>query len=103
MLFQLLGLATRRSRLLQQALTSLYLTLSTFVATSVALGLVALFGVHFTWMPVAFGITGAGLLFYASLLLIAESRIALASVDAEMDFVLRTRQLIAPPRAIKNF
>ncbi len=95
-LFELLGRATRRSRLLQRALTSLYLTLSAFVATSVSLGLVALFGLHFTWIPIAFGITGTGLLFYGSLLLIAESRIALASVDEEMDFVLRSRQLAAP-------
>lgn len=96
MLFDQLGRASQRSRLLQNALSSLYFTLSLFVATSVAIGLVAAFGIHYTWIPVALGIGGAGLLLYASVQMIFESRIAVASVNKEMDYVLRTRHKLAP-------
>ena len=89
LLFDQLGRATRRSRLLQRAMASLYLALGIFVATSVAIGIVAISGLTYAWIPTLLGIAGAGLLFYASLLLIAESRVALAAVNDEMDFVLR--------------
>jgi hypothetical protein len=84
LLFNQLGRATRRARLLQRAMTCLYLALSVFVATSVAIGIVAASGQKYTWVPIPLGLAGAGLLFCASLLLIAESRIALAAVDEEM-------------------
>jgi hypothetical protein len=96
MLFDQLGQASQRSRLLQKSLSSLYFTLSLFVSTSVAIGLVAAFGIHYTFIPVVLGIGGAGLLLYASLLMIYESRIAVASVNAEMDYVLRSRHQFAP-------
>ncbi len=98
MLFDQLGQASRRSRLLQTALSSLYFTLSLFVSTSVAIGLVAASGIDYTFIPVVLGIGGAGLLLYASLLMIYESRIAVASVNAEMDYVLRTRHQFAPDK-----
>src|SRR5215475_9338397 len=44
MLFDQLDKLTSRSRLLQRALTTFYLALGMFVATSVAIGLVAVFG-----------------------------------------------------------
>ena len=102
LLYALLGRATRRARLLQRALASLYFTLSVFVATSAALGLVAVFGFQFTWLPIAFGIAGTVLLFYASLLLIAESRLAIRSIDQEMDYLLRTSRLLIPEEAAKK-
>ena len=89
LLVDLLGRAARRSRLLQRALSCLYLALSTFVATTVAIGIVAVSGQHYAWIPIPLGLIGSGLLLYTSLLLIRESRIALESVNAEMDFVLR--------------
>ena len=89
-LFDQLGWVTRRSRLLQRALTSLYLALSVFVATSVAIGLVAIGGQRYAWVPISLGIFGTALLLFSSLLLIAESRLAVQSVEHEMDFVLRS-------------
>lgn len=86
----------RGARLLQCAMTCLYLALSVFVATSVAIGIVAASGQKYTWVPIPLGLAGAGLLFCASLLLIAESRIALAAVDEEMDFALQLGQPHAP-------
>jgi hypothetical protein len=47
-------------------------------------------------IPVVLGLAGASLLFTASLRLIAESRIAVASITDEMDFVVRLGQVHAP-------
>src|SRR5437899_4793689 len=46
MLFDQLDKLTSRSRLLQRALTTFYLAVGVFVATSVAIGVVAFFGVR---------------------------------------------------------
>ncbi|HEX2092041.1 MAG TPA: DUF2721 domain-containing protein [Longimicrobiaceae bacterium] len=96
LLFDQLARATRRSRLLQRAMTALYLALSVFVATSVAIGVVGVTGQQYAWIPILLGLGGAGLLFYASLVLILESRITLAAVDDEMDFVWRLGKHHAP-------
>jgi hypothetical protein len=101
-LFEQLGRATRRSRLLQRAMASLYLALGVFVATSVVIGLVSIIQLKYTWIPVLFGMMGASLLLYASLLLIVESRIALIAIDEEMDFVLHIGQLHVPHDLMKH-
>ena len=87
MLFGQLDLTTTRSRLLQRALAGLYWALGAFVGTSAAIGLVAATGREYSWIPIGCGLAGAGLLLYASVLLVRESRIALAALEAEMDFV----------------
>lgn len=92
MLFEQLGFTTKRSRLLQSALTSLYLALAVFVSTSVAIGLVALSDQSYDWIPILLGMAGAGLLFFTSVLLIFEARITRIAVNKEMDFVLRRSQ-----------
>lgn len=94
-LFQLLQRATRRSKILQRAMTSTYLALGVFVATSVAVGIAELLAEEYAFVAVALGILGAALLFYASILLIMESRIALAAIQQEMDFVWQHGQLHA--------
>ncbi|PVY41364.1 DUF2721 domain-containing protein [Pontibacter virosus] len=88
-LLELLMRATRRCRLLQRAMTSLYLTLGVFVATSIAIALFDVLNLPYAWAITLLSLLGAGLLFYASLLLIVESRIALQAVDREMDWVMR--------------
>jgi hypothetical protein len=100
-LFGQLRRTSRRARLLQRAMTSLYLALSCLVATSVALGVAAALGGRYTWAPVPLGLAGAGLLFYATLLLIAESRIALSAVRDEMAFVLRLSRRHVPAESDK--
>lgn len=87
---------TERSRLLHRALTSLYLSLSCFVVTSVALGVVAYTNSTYSGIPLLLGTSGVGLMFYASLLLIAETRIARKAIDAEMNFMLRMGKQFAP-------
>ncbi|MBD1395654.1 DUF2721 domain-containing protein [Pontibacter sp. JH31] len=91
-LLELLLRATRRCRLLQRAMTSLYLTLGVFVATSIAIALFDVLNLPFAWAITLLSLLGAGLLFYASLLLIVESRIALQAVDREMDWVMRVNK-----------
>lgn len=102
LIFAQLDRATRRSRLLQRAMTRLYLALSVFVATSVAIGVVAVWGQRYAWVPVLLGLAGAGLLFHASVLLIVESRVALSAIDEEMDFVWRLGEQQAPDELVNE-
>ena len=89
MLFEQLEKATARARLLQRSLSRLYAGLSMFVATSVSIGVIALLDVRWAWIALVLGFIGAGLLFSASIMLIVESRIALAATYGEMDYISR--------------
>src|SRR6266566_4584694 len=55
MLYDQLDKLTSRSRLLQRALTTFYLAVGIFVATSVAIGVVSFFNGRAPWVPVAMG------------------------------------------------
>src|SRR5438477_10855766 len=96
MLYDQLDKLTSRSRLLQRALTTFYLAVGVFVATSVAIGVVAFFGGRASWIPVAMGLIGAFFLFYGSMLLVFEARLALSTTHAEMDFIWRTSKRLVP-------
>lgn len=82
----------RRGRLIQWSLTAYYVSLGLFVGSAVAIGLVAFLHVA-PWLPTTLGILGTLALFYASVLLINETRLAIRSVNAEMTFALRLREL----------
>lgn len=88
-LFKQLEINTRRARLLQKAMNRLYLAISFFIATSVAIGVVSLLHRAYGWIPMLFGFVGAFLLFSASVYLIFESRLALATTFEEMDYIDR--------------
>jgi hypothetical protein len=97
-LFNQLDKLTTRTRLLQKGMRVFYLALGVFVATSVAIGLVAAVGrPSHAWFPVVHGLSGACGLFYGSVLLIKESRIAQESLNAEMDFIWKLGRALAPP------
>jgi hypothetical protein len=102
MIFDQLDKLTSRSRLLQRALTTFYLAVGIFVATSVAIGVVSFFSARFGFIPVVFGLIGALFLFYGSMLLVFEARLALSTTHAEMDFVWRTSQRLVPPELVKQ-
>jgi hypothetical protein len=89
LLLEQLRRLTRRARILQHSMTALYLSLSALIATSAAMGFVAVTGGQFSWLPISVGLLAVGLLFYASLSLIFESRLALSSVNDEMNLVLQ--------------
>lgn len=93
LLNKLLERAALRSRKLQQVMSMLYVALSVFVATSVSIGLLEVLGILAAWIPVALGLCGAGFLFYATVLLISETRIALGAVDIEMDYLVKNYQV----------
>jgi uncharacterized protein DUF2721 len=102
MLFDQLDKLTSRSRLLQRALTSFYLAVGVFVATSVAIGLVSFTGGRFAWVPVVMGLIGALFLFYGSMLLVFEARLALSTTHAEMDFIWRTSKRVVPKELVEQ-
>ena len=88
-LYAQLEINTRRARLLQKAMGRLYIGISFFIATSVSIGVVSLLHVDIGWVPLVLGFIGAGLLFSASIFLIFESRLALATTFEEMDYIAR--------------
>jgi len=102
MLYDQLDKLTSRSRLLQRALTTFYLAVGVFVATSVAIGVVAFSGGRGGWIPVAMGLVGAFFLFYGSMLLVFEARLALSTTHAEMDFIWRTTKRFVPQELVEQ-
>ncbi len=93
-----LAIHTRRGKLIQNALTSFYISLSLFVGATVTIGLRAAFQVFPPWVPNLMGIVGTLFLFYACMILIAETRLALRSVRSEMEFTLLLREKYAARR-----
>ena len=71
------------------------LALGIFVATSVAIALVAAVAHDFTWVAVGLGMVGAFFMLYGSVLLVIESRMALGAILSEMDFVWKVSQRYA--------
>ena len=102
MLYDQLDKLTSRSRLLQRALTTFYVAVGVFVATSVAIGVVSFSGARVAWVPVAMGLVGAFFLFYGSMLLIFEARLALSTTHAEMDFIWRTTRRVVPKELVEQ-
>lgn len=87
-----LSVHTQRGKIIQNALTGFYLSLGLLVAATVSIGLTSL--IHqLSWLPTLLGIAGTITLFYGSVLLIAETRLALRSVNSEMQFTLQLRDL----------
>ena len=97
-IFNQLDKLTTRTRLLQRCMRVFYLSLGVFVATSVAIGIVAAAGhPSYAWFPVVLGLGGACGLFYGSVLLIRESFLAQEALNAEMDFIWKLGRALAPP------
>jgi hypothetical protein len=97
MLYDEMILSTRRTRLLQRAMASLYLATSVFITASVILGIVAIVNEGYSWLPLLLMMLGAGLMFYTSVMLIAEISLTRRAIKIEMDFVLsRTKHFASP-------
>src|SRR5258708_11330206 len=90
MLYDQLDKLTSRSRLLQRALTTFYLAVGVFVATSVAIGVGAFSGARGAWIPGATGLIVAFCLFYGSLLFVFAARLSLSTPHADMHFLSHT-------------
>lgn len=101
LLAELIDLSTRRARLLQRALTALYVAIGLFVATGVAIAGSALlrewgigWGWH-VWVAVALGLMGGGTLLSACSVLITEARLALQHTSQEVTFMSGHREPVA--------
>jgi hypothetical protein len=80
----------RRGRLLQAALTCVYLSLGIFVATTTSIGLASFLPVV-AWLPTMLGMAGTVVLLYACLMLIGETRLALGSVIRQLEAAAAAR------------
>ena len=103
-IFAQLDKLTSRARILQRAMVTFYLATGLFVATSVAIGLVGVIpsSPRYNYVPVIVGLAGACFLFYGSVLLIFEARLALSTIHAEMDFIWRQSTRVAPADLVEQ-
>lgn len=91
----LLDKVTSRSRILQRALAAFYYGIGMFVLTSVTIAIAAFFNAY-RWVPIPVGIVGIMFLFWGSFLMLRETRMATATVNAEMDFTWELARKVAP-------
>jgi hypothetical protein len=63
---------------------------------------VAVSGARYHWVPIVTGLIGAAFLFYGSMLLIFEARLALSTIHTEMDFIWRLSKRFAPPQMVER-
>jgi len=101
-IFEQLDKLTSRARLLQRSMVVFYLALGMFVATSVAIGVMAFINPRYNVIPVILGLAGACFLFYGSMLLIFEARLALSTIHLEMDFIWRQSKRAAPAELVEH-
>lgn len=101
----LLDKVTSRSRILQKAMGAFYYGLGSFILTSVLIAIAAFFS-HYRvlqLLPIVIGIAGIMCLFYGSLLMLRETRMATATVNAEMDFTWELARNVAPENVTSKY
>lgn len=98
----LLDKVTSRSRILQKAMAAFYYGLGMFVLTSVTIALAAFFNAY-RWVPIPVGIIGIMFLFWGSILMLRETRLATATVNAEMDFTWELARRVAPKNVASKY
>ncbi|MEJ7625007.1 MAG: DUF2721 domain-containing protein [Pyrinomonadaceae bacterium] len=98
----LLDKATSRSRILQRAMGAFYYGLGCFILTSVTIAIAGILDIY-RWMPIPVGIIGIMFLFYASILMLMETRMATATVNAEMDFTWELARRVAPKEVANKY
>jgi len=103
---KLLDKVTTRARILQKAMGAFYYGLGFFILTSVTIALVAISSEFFSsyrWLPIPIGVIGIIFLFYGSVLMLRETRMATATVNAEMDFTWELARKVAPEEIISKY
>src|SRR3982750_1427232 len=98
----LLDKVTTRSRILQRALAAFYYGLGFFILTSVVIAIAGIFDIY-RWLPIPVGIVGIMFIFYGSILMLRETRMATATVNAEMDFTWTLAKTVAPRDIISRY
>ncbi|MDM7923090.1 MAG: DUF2721 domain-containing protein [Pyrinomonadaceae bacterium] len=98
----LIDKVTTRSRILQRANGAFYYGLMLFILTSVTIAVAGLFGIY-RWMPIIVGVIGIMFLFYGSILMLKETRMATATINAEMDFTWELARKVAPEKVALKY
>jgi Protein of unknown function (DUF2721) len=98
----LLDKVTSRSRILQRAMVAFYYGLGFFILTSVTIAIAGILSVY-RWMPIPVGVVGICFLFYGSLLMLREARMATATINAEMDFTWELARTVAPESVLNKY
>jgi hypothetical protein len=98
----LLDKVTSRARILQRAMVAFYYGLGFFILTSVTIAVAAFFNTY-RWTPIPVGIIGIIFLFYGSIQMLRETRMATATVNAEMDFTWALANKVAPKEIISKY
>jgi hypothetical protein len=78
-----------RARLMQRSLVAFYSAVGVFVATSLTIAVTTSVATNYSWTALALGLLGAVFMLYGSVLMIAESRRALAVVASEVAFLAK--------------
>lgn len=99
---RLLDKVTSRARILQRAMGAFYYGLCLFILTSVTIAIAAFFTTY-RWLPIPVGIIGIIYLFYGSVLMLRETRMATATINAEMDFTWTLAKTVAPREIISRY
>lgn len=99
---KLLDKVTSRSRILQRALSAFYYGLNFFILTSVTIAIAAFFTAY-RWIPIPVGIIGIMYLFWGGVLMVRETRMATATINAEMDFTWTLAKTVAPREIISRY
>lgn len=90
---------TTRARLIQRSLVAFYSSLGVFVATSVAIAVLNAVARNYLWTAVMLGLLGGVFMLYGSVLLIVESRMALAAIVSEIEFLSKVNRKYTPDAA----
>jgi len=98
----LLDKVTSRARILQRAMQAFYYGLMFFVLTSVTIAVAAIFNTY-RWLPIPIGIVGIMFIFWGSVLMLRETRMATATVNAEMDFTWHLAREVAPKEIASQY
>lgn len=98
----LLDKVTSRARILQRAMEAFYFGLGFFILTSVTIAIAGILSIY-RWMPIPIGVVGIIFLFYGSLLMLRETRMATATIKAEMDFTWQLARTVAPENVISKY
>lgn len=98
----LLNKVTSRARILQKAMSAFYYGLGFFILTSVTIAVAGIFNIY-RWIPIPVGVVGILFLLYGSILMLRETRMATATINAEMDFTWTLAKTVAPREIISRY
>ena len=99
---ELLDKVTSRSRILQRAMAAFYYGLGLFILTSVTIAIAGLFDIY-RWLPIPVGVVGILFLLYGAILMIRETWMATATINAEMDFTWKLAREVAPKEVVSKY